>query len=428
MTSAPTSPSKCIGKTKTKTIDNHCKYDGIYVLDGQHFCGIHVPKERKDQAEVIGKSKARSSISASVTLMNVCDELDEAIGRRLATNDFGDASAASSSETPKLDARVIKMTTMPRDQRRIIIRRAIELAGSQDNVVLVIAHVPTAVSDFLRAAGERRLRMVYKPLYISTLKNCQANQAPPSPMLCVEDGNTVRFPDVDITVANCSRQYLEPLGISSISELCEDGDVIYMGPKGALISPIGATEPTEDSEWYIPLPDSCKLRITHNKLKTQEILNAIKNGEDCAERYMALRGKILACICLPYPCHCMVYVDVVRALVATTPRQELAVVELNGMSPVKTPLTSVAEIDIPDESSRTESPTAKQREEDEHSHDSPDPRDPSVQPEHPARVSHGADCFAGASSTVPQEDIEEGDDEAISLPVVPGRSQAAVAA
>lgn len=300
------------------------------MLDGQHLCGVHVPKDRKDQAEVVAKSKARSNVSAAVTLTNVCDELDEAIGRRLATNDLSDGSAASSGEAPGLDTRVTKLTTMPQDQRRIIIRRAIELAGCQDNVVVVIAHIPTAVSDFLRAVGERRLRMSYKSLYLSMLKDSEPNCAGVSSSLCVEDGNTVRFPDVDIIVTNCSKQYLEPLGVRSVAELCEGEDVIYMGPKGALVSSLGGMDPEGDSEWYIPLPATCKLRTTHNRMKTQEILDAIKSGEEDVGKYLALRGKVLACICLPYPCHCMVYVEVVRSLVSALPprRMELEVAKV----------------------------------------------------------------------------------------------------
>jgi hypothetical protein len=321
---------------KIKSSGNPCKNDGIYILDGQHLCGVHVPKDRKSQAVAVEKSKTRPTATAPVTLMNVCDELDEAISRRVAINDFSDGSAASSSEAPGLDPRVIKMTTMPQDQRRIIIRRAIELASCQDNVIRVLAHIPAAVSDFLRAISERRMRMSYKPLYISTLKDSEANRAVPSSALCIEEGNTICFPDVDICVANCSKPYLDLCGIRSIGELCEDGDVVYMGPKGALVSPMGVMDPEEDSRWYIPLPVTCKLRTTHNKLKAQEILTAIKNGEEDKQKYLNLRGKTLACICLPYPCHCMIYVDVVRALTVATPHRELVVAGLGETSPAKT--------------------------------------------------------------------------------------------
>lgn len=326
---ATTSPLKCC---KVKISGLPCTNDATYTLDGKPFCGVHIDKKRKDQAEAIDKVKSRSTVSAAVTLLAVCDELDQAITRRITANDLGDNIADDGVERPPtIDPRITKLATMPQEHRRIIIRRATELSGSQDNVSLVIASLPTAVSDFLRAFNEKRLKMTYKSPYISTLQNCEANRvnrkSPSSSWL--EDGNTVRFSDVDMIVANCSKPYLDALEMRSIDEMCEEGDVIYMGPKGAIISPIGVEIPANDSEWYIPLPSTCRLRTTHNIIKAQEILQAIKDGDDTADKYLALQGKVLACVCLPYPCHCMVYVEVVRSLLSANIRQAVAMANIN---------------------------------------------------------------------------------------------------
>ncbi len=62
----------------------------------------------------------------------------------------------------------------------------------------------------------------------------------------------------------------------------------------------------------------CPLRQLHNKASVIRILKDITEGRDSAERYLELQGKTLACLCTPAPCHCEVYVQVVRELLKPT--------------------------------------------------------------------------------------------------------------
>jgi hypothetical protein len=313
----PCSPIRC--DANNKTTGQRCKNQATYLFSGQRLCGVHMAKDKKDQAEILEKVKTRSTVSAAVTLLNVCDEIDEAISRRLRANDLSDESTPP-TDLSKIQTSVTRLNTMKQDHRRIIIRRAIELNGSPNNIIGVISHIPTAVSDFLQAFGERQLPMSYKPLYISTLKDSESNVVSLTGEAFIEDGSAIHFSDIDITVVNCSKHYLRTFAYNSADELINDENLIYMGPKGLFVTPLGTSIPEEDSEWFIPLPSTHKLRIRHNQEMVEKILARIENNEENPEKYLALKGKTLGCICLPYPCHCMVYIDVIRAL--TEPKKD----------------------------------------------------------------------------------------------------------
>jgi hypothetical protein len=135
--------------------------------------------------------------------------------------------------------------------------------------------------------------------------------------LFYETDNFVTFPDVNISIANCSPIYLKA-SKTTFERICSKDYVIYMGPRGAAKTHTGEPLPPIDSEWYIPLPEEFPLRKIHNKIMVKKILAEIEEKPEEANKYLALRGKILLCVCMPSCCHCEVYVEIVRALLIPT--------------------------------------------------------------------------------------------------------------
>jgi hypothetical protein len=126
-----------------------------------------------------------------------------------------------------------------------------------------------------------------------------------------EEGNNVWFEDVEMGILNCSLRYTD---IGSVRKICNNTfseDFIYMGPRNIIN---GEAIPEKDSEWYIPRSREYPLRQIQNKAMVKEILEDIERNPDKKSKYLDLRGKTLACVCCPSPCHCEVYVKVVQAL------------------------------------------------------------------------------------------------------------------
>lgn len=242
----------------------------------------------------------RSSPKTAESIANVYNDIYESILARI--------QDGSVQEAPQF----VALTAMPPNERVIVIRRASELAGVKDDIFLIARQIDQAIIEFTRACREPRLPIEIEIYHLSAIGG-QWNKGVVSEQFCFEEGNFVSFPDVDMHITNCSPDYLRHANMT-FQEFCSIDEVIYAGPSGIIQSPIGESLPAADSEWYIPLPRDCPLRQLHNKAKVVQILTDISEGRDSVEKYLSLRGRLLACVCMPYPCHCEVYVEVVREL------------------------------------------------------------------------------------------------------------------
>lgn len=310
MTTNQSEATRCIG---IKGDGNRCINHGKLVIEGKNYCKIHAPKDKVAEATEVPAPK-RSGVSKAVSDMMVFDEIDASIGRRLSINYFGEAHSTT-SETEELRKTIVQFASLSQENRRTIIKRASTLAGIKE-VDKVIPFISSALSSFLEASANTKLSMVFRNRYLETIQNHDLIPLPSNARnFFVEEGSEIEFKDLNITVINCSLPYLRMRGLNTIRELVQsDPTFIYMGPKQAIALPNNHFEPVEDSEWYIPLPAQFKLRSVHNKLKVQEIVEAVEANPQLADRFLSLVGKKLGCVCLPSPCHCLVYVEVVRRL------------------------------------------------------------------------------------------------------------------
>lgn len=301
---------KCQGTLKN---GNPCAYKASWIHTTGSFCKKHAPSGSEEISEARSRVSASASASASpttasasasrksaVSLPLLYNEIFEGIKRRLQSGDLRETQ------------QIAGFLRMDLNDRCIIIQRSMELCGCKDDILRIAGSMGQAVDAFRQVCDERRLPIELRNHHLETLGATWRDKETSDAFL-FERGNRIHFRDVDIVIGNCSPVYLEMLGVD-FDELSTDSSIIYMGPKGAAKTPMGSPLPPEDSEWYIPLPSSCPLRQLHNKTKTSEILNGIAEGREKKEKYLDLRGKILLCLCMPSPCHCEVYVEVVRAL------------------------------------------------------------------------------------------------------------------
>jgi hypothetical protein len=198
------------------------------------------------------------------------------------------------------------------EDQHIVIRRAMLVSGSNKDVERIVRSLGTVLGELERCEEQERLPIELRNYHLEYIRAERVTQKAVADLF-YETDNFVTFPDVNISVANCSPVYLEASG-TTFERICSKDYVIYMGPKGAAKSRAGELLPPTDSEWYIPLPAEFPLRKIHNKIMVKKILAEIEETPEEANKYLALRGKILLCVCMPSCCHCEVYVEIVRAL------------------------------------------------------------------------------------------------------------------
>lgn len=119
-----------------------------------------------------------------------------------------------------------------------------------------------------------------------------------------ENGSSLYFEDVDITVVNC-----KTAGGPFMKEWLENENNIYIGPAFAFPGLV-----TKDSSYFIPPNDEYMSRVLQNEKDTERIISAIKAGDEDASKYLSLKGKTLGSVCVPYPCHSTVFIEVIRWL------------------------------------------------------------------------------------------------------------------
>lgn len=317
---------RCEGIIKTgEKRGERCPYNASYRAapgNGRaeaFFCFKHKASDAEAMANArpirgaVASSGSSAAAAHGSNVGSLYNDIYDAIFRRISCGDVGDAP------------HFVAMTRMTSEERMIVIRRASEISGSRDDVLLIAAEIGRAITDYNHACSQRRVPLV---VGMERLRNIGAQWDPNHHLFvsegpnhashvpfCAEEGSFLAFPDVAMVIANGSQEYLKKMGVD-FTALCEEEGIVYMGPRDIIRTPLGEAVPRENSEWYIPLPRNCPLRQVHNKSEVVRILDAISRGEngETAEKYLALQGKTLVCVCVPYPCHCEVYVEVVREL------------------------------------------------------------------------------------------------------------------
>ena len=307
---------QCEGRLKAKGKEGtQCPHESSYRFvcsngNEQFFCGVHKPKEGVEPMPNARSSKAKATDTALSAVGNprdssptdsVYNDIYEAILRRIKNGDVRDAP------------HFVVMTRMTPEEREIVIKRASEIAGTKVDVLLIAVEIGRVISEYNHARAQPTIPIA---IGMQRLRNIGARWSPVKhtegkDTFCNEEGSCVLFHDIQVEIINCSKNS----GVD-FATLSGDDNVVYMGPSDVIRTPMGEPVPREDSPWYIPLPRNCPLRQIHNKSEVIRILDAIKKGKngETIEKYLALQGKTLACVCLPHPCHCEVYVEVIREI------------------------------------------------------------------------------------------------------------------
>jgi len=119
-----------------------------------------------------------------------------------------------------------------------------------------------------------------------------------------ENGSMLYYDDVKITVVNC-----KTAGAPFMKEWLENPENIYIGPADAFPRLIN-----RDSAYFIPHDGVSMTRLIQNRKDIKRIIENIKQGKDDSSKYLALEGKTLGGVCVPYPCHSEVFIEVLRWL------------------------------------------------------------------------------------------------------------------
>lgn len=199
-----------------------------------------------------------------------------------------------------------------------IMERAFVYAGGKEEIPKIANGIAKAFKDHQDADSDHKQPIFILTTLIPSTVDKKSHACPTIDECSAfmnEAGNKIIVPDVGVVLQNCNQQYIESDGFKSMIDWVANPNHIYIGPKEALRVPYGSTEvlwPEEDSPYYIPIRGGS--RIIDNRQRIAEIIRRLESGEEDKEKYLALRGKVLGCVCAPHPCHCDVYVAVLRHL------------------------------------------------------------------------------------------------------------------
>jgi len=280
-----------------------CPYSAKWYnpLKNKYVCGRHADSTDKVDDNLLHNVKPKS------TRINRGAASAGPLDKTPAETWHGIVLAAISSNDPGLNLtddqlRAIKdlPTLEDKTQFESVISTAYSFSGSTAkmvNGVGIANNISECIDGYRQAKYQKR---------IDIPKNFVHFPSRSSQFVIDFDKRTTKYPSLyypkaDIRIINCR-------GIEDLGVWMQDPKNIYMGPKHNIIF--------DDSPWFYPLPLGEKLRCSHNLIKIKEILKNIEDGKEDKEKYMALRGKTLGCLCLPSACHCEVYLNVVKSLLS----------------------------------------------------------------------------------------------------------------
>jgi hypothetical protein len=319
--------SRCEATLKTR--DSNCKNKALYLSPslGTHLCGVHIPKEEKNDDNLIsGKNRLTESNLKKLTAQLSSERNSRETPNLPCPGNTSSGSVGMYREIlrsiiAKLDAGANIEDLSESDEEKIrklhngdakivdiVMKRAFDQSGSRGaNIDFdgIAKYIPSSLASLERCAEEE---VIYVPSHLTiqhiNLESMTLFDDDTGSYLVASRPQIIRYDDVNIKIANCMFSK-----ISKLKEWLADENNIYMGP-----SDIFEGFPKEDSPWFIPLPEKYMLRSAHNAFMVQKILEDIKQGKETKEKYLDIQGKTLGCVCTPYPCHCEIYVEVVRKL------------------------------------------------------------------------------------------------------------------
>lgn len=118
------------------------------------------------------------------------------------------------------------------------------------------------------------------------------------------NGNIVYYEDIDLMLINCKAMCGD-----TMREWLRDPIHVYAGPRCSFPDIF-----KEDAPLFIPNNINSFSRVFQNKSDFERIIANIESGKEDPSKYLSLKGKVVGCVCLPYPCHCQVYAEVLRYL------------------------------------------------------------------------------------------------------------------
>lgn len=208
-----------------------------------------------------------------------------------------------------------------------IMQKAFTYAGGREEIHKVASCLAKALKDNADAEADAKHPIVVPKVLLPCLYNSKSTICPideDSTNFLSEAGTTIIHSDINVIIQNCNLQYLQALGYDNILEWIDNPRNIYVGPKGVLRVPSEPNTsindshddipwPNEDSKFYLRLKPGHS-RVIDNRKQIKEIIKRLDEGLEDKDKYLQLKGKILGCVCSPMPCHCEVYVEVLRHL------------------------------------------------------------------------------------------------------------------
>jgi hypothetical protein len=300
-----------------------CKNKARLDLADGTFCGVHAPKPPKtqDAASPSPSPKKTKKINKSEY-----EEIYECILKRLDEN-------MERIDLDETDITLVRNLKNGNEERfECVMKCAVGKSGSTTENIdypSIANQIPMLMRYYEETSTEKYKKIDREftnptiPAYIQSFMPRREN----SIAIVNEFGNAIAYSDSDIMIMNCASHYTG----MSLSSWCKNPENIYMGPKKSVFFE-KKVEPEEDSEWFIPYKEEHETRYISNKFWIKKILEDIEKGEDTAEKYLALRGKTLGCVCMPNPCHCTVYAEVVSELLKRPLKEDDIEVEIEVKS------------------------------------------------------------------------------------------------
>lgn len=302
--------NKCEAK---KESGERCEYNASFLYQDCYYCGTHIKKFKLDNQDEYRVNKAAPKRGATVQ-KKVVPTSDEVLNNAMAsiiTRVKSKNLALIPEEMTKEDvARIGTMIEMDPEKKLYILRDAARTCGASESVIEIMKQLPASIRKYEASLFCRSMPSETEHPQYSYMRPIKYTLGSPSKHHCSEVGNMVVFPEVNITLLNCSLYVLSDMGYASLSDWMANENHIYMGRMRSVNH-----EPMETSEWYIQQDPDFTMRHLQNSHNARSIIKKIDDGEENAAKYFNLRGKVLGCTCAPRNCHCEVYVMVLHHLI-----------------------------------------------------------------------------------------------------------------
>jgi hypothetical protein len=295
-----------------KSTGKQCTNTAKFRLGDDVYCGTHTPVPQRTETNLIVAETNSVVAKKKITTESIHTELYEAIKRRIESSD--PSISLDSTETERILA-VGKYDPL---RFTIVMSRAIELAGSSEDIPKIVENLFCALMEYSDTLNQKRIKIEKELVPWCIEESVMFSPRLGNPHIFLDEtGYCIEYQEYGIRIINCRSQYIRAEGYENFSAWLADEKNIYMGPAHIVSERRGISlvqVPEEASPWYIELPKNIRLRSTHNTLMVKKILEDITAGKDDADRYLDLMDKTLGCVCMPHPCHCQVYVQVIREL------------------------------------------------------------------------------------------------------------------